>query len=266
VKLFYFFVVSIFLGVAMRAESGPKPLLNAHSHNDYAQRRPLKEALENGFGSVEADVHLSGEELLVGHNAEDLTPERNLERMYLAPLKARVKKNGGRVYPNGPSVTLLIDIKTEAQPTYLKLKELLEKYRPMLTVFKGEMVETNAVTVILSGNRPRALLLDEKERLAAYDGRLSDLGQHLPVSFMPLVSDNWAQQFEWQGSGPFSEADRAKLERLVSAAHREHRRIRFWGVPDNEMAWRITADAGVDLLNTDHIGQLAEFLRERAQR
>lgn len=256
----------VVLGVAVCTWAGELvPLEHAHSHNDYAQKRPLVEALENGFCSVEADIHLVDGKLLVGHNAEDLRADRTLERMYLDPLKARVEKNGGRVYRDGPNVTLLIDIKTEAEPTYSKLKEVLEQYRSMLTAFKGDKIKTNAVTVILSGNRPRAMLLGEADRLSAFDGRLSDLGHDLPVSFMPLVSDNWQQQFEWKGSGPMTEKDEKKLRMLVDAAHQEHRKIRFWGVPDNSAAWKITADAGVDLLNTDHIPQLAKFLKERAK-
>jgi hypothetical protein len=262
----YFWSVVV-LGLAVCVQAGEFVALeHAHSHNDYAQKRPLVEALESGFCSVEADIHLVDGKLLVGHNAEDLTAERTLERMYLDPLEERVEKNGGRVYRDGPSVTLLIDIKTEAEPTYSRLKEVLEQYRSILTAFKGDKIQTNAVTVILSGNRPRAMLLGEADRLAAFDGRLSDLGHDLPVSFMPLVSDNWQQQFEWKGSGPMSEADREKLKMLVDAAHHEHRKIRFWGVPDTQTAWKITADAGVDLLNTDHIPQLAKFLRGRARR
>lgn len=37
-----------------RAQS---PLDRAHAHNDYEHARPLIDALERGFGSVEADVY-----------------------------------------------------------------------------------------------------------------------------------------------------------------------------------------------------------------
>ncbi|MFM7555618.1 MAG: hypothetical protein ACKPAH_10035, partial [Verrucomicrobiota bacterium] len=44
------------------AAAGPEPTLRAlpqaHSHNDYEQKRPLLEALDHGFCSVEADVYL----------------------------------------------------------------------------------------------------------------------------------------------------------------------------------------------------------------
>ncbi len=34
------------------------PLVNAHAHNDYAHKRPLADALDHGFCSVEADIFL----------------------------------------------------------------------------------------------------------------------------------------------------------------------------------------------------------------
>ena len=35
-----------------------KPLPRAHAHNDYLHQRPLLDALDNGFCSVEADISL----------------------------------------------------------------------------------------------------------------------------------------------------------------------------------------------------------------
>src|SRR5690606_7390192 len=79
-----------------------KPLPGAHAHNDYEHARPLLDALEHGFCGIEADIHLRNGELLVGHDPEDLAPERTLEKLYLRPLNDLVKENGGRVYPGGP--------------------------------------------------------------------------------------------------------------------------------------------------------------------
>src|SRR5882724_1755773 len=97
------------------------PLPQAHAHNDYEHKRPLLDALDNGFCSVEADIFLVDGELLVGHNRKDLKPERTLEKLYLDPLRERAKANGGKVYPGGPAVFLLIDVKSEAKPTYAAL-------------------------------------------------------------------------------------------------------------------------------------------------
>src|SRR4030095_12119754 len=44
------------------------PLLRAHAHNDYEHTRPLLDALEQGFCSVEADIYLIDGELRVAHD------------------------------------------------------------------------------------------------------------------------------------------------------------------------------------------------------
>jgi hypothetical protein len=49
-----------------------KPLSEAHSHNDYLHRRPLLDALEQGFCGVEADVFLVDGDLLVAHDRKDV--------------------------------------------------------------------------------------------------------------------------------------------------------------------------------------------------
>src|SRR5262245_59241765 len=80
----------------------PSPLPRAHAHNDYLHTRPLLDALAHGFYSVEADIHLVNGELLLAHKPEEIKPGRTLQKLYLEPLRERVKKNGGQVFPNGP--------------------------------------------------------------------------------------------------------------------------------------------------------------------
>ena len=94
------------------------PLKQAHAHNDYLHPRPLLDALDHGFCSVEADIFLTPDGLLIGHEQRELWPGRTLEKLYLDPLRERAKAGGGRIYPVGPRFYLLIDVKTEAEATY----------------------------------------------------------------------------------------------------------------------------------------------------
>lgn len=240
------------------------PLPRAHSHNDYEHARPLWEALESGFCSVEADIHLRDGELLVAHDPDQVKKSRTLERLYLRPLRALAQANGGRVFPNGPPILLLIDIKTEAEPTYRQLETVLARYRGLLTEFEGATIKTNAVTVIVSGNRPRDIMRAQEKRLAGFDGRAADLSLQLPTSFAPLVSDSWRLHFAWNGFGEFPAEQRARLRDFVAQAHAQGKRLRFWAVPDQEPAWRELFEAGVDLINTDRLPDLAGFLRPLA--
>lgn len=237
------------------------PLLRAHAHNDYEHPRPLRDALEHGFCSVEADIHLVDGELLVAHNRAQVRPGRTLEALYLEPLRERAAAHGGRVYPGGPTFWLLVDFKSEGPATWRVLRAVLERHRPWLTEFGPDSARTNAVTVVLSGNVPRDLLAAEPRRLAAVDGRLEDLDTRPSPGLVPWVSERWGRVFTWRGAGPMPEAERAKLRDWVARAHAQGRRVRFWGAPDFEPAWRAQLDAGVNLINTDRLAALADFLR-----
>lgn len=244
-------------------EPQPRPLPQAHAHNDYEHARPLLDALSHGFCSVEADVWLVDGRLLVAHDLRDAKPERTLEALYLDPLRARVKQNGGRVFPGGPTLTLLVDVKSEATNSYRALREVLQRYEAILTRFHPDRTETNAVTVVISGNRARALMTNEAVRLAAYDGRLTDLNSGDSRHLIPLISDNWSLHFRWKAlrqEGPLPAAERSKLLEIVERTHRQGRRLRWWGAPDNPVAWKELAAARVDLINTDDLDGLQKFL------
>ncbi|ADB33596.1 glycerophosphoryl diester phosphodiesterase [Kribbella flavida DSM 17836] len=243
-----------------------RPLAAAHAHNDYEHRRPLQDALDRGFTSVEADVWLVDGELRVAHDLEDTVAGRTLESLYLQPLADRVKANHGRVYRHGRDFQLLIDIKSDGPSTYAAIHAALAKYRGISTIFVNGRTYPGAVTAVISGNRPLDVLKAQKVRYAGYDGRLTDLNSKLPASLMPLVSDNWTKHFTWQGVGAFPAAEREKLRTIVGTAHRAGYRVRFWATPDTRGAardalWAELVAAGVDHLNTDDLHGLEDFLR-----
>jgi glycerophosphoryl diester phosphodiesterase len=254
--------LSVVLASAASGAAPPDvvPLENAHSHNDYLHTRPLADALDHGFTSVEADVILVDGKLLVAHERETLKPERTLETLYLEPLLKRVEANNGRVYQSGPRFLLLIDLKTEARTTYGELHNVLAKYAKMLTAIENGRVRQGAVTVVVSGDRPKLNPADAGVRYAGLDGRPPDLSSTLPAHFMPMISDKWSNNFTWDGDGDMPASERAKLAEMVKQAHAAGRVVRFWATPEKESVWRELRAAGVDLINTDELEKLETFL------
>lgn len=241
---------------------GPQPLPRAHAHNDYLHDRPLLDALDQGFCSVEADIYLVDGELLVAHDRVQLSPERTLKALYLDPLRQRCKENGGLVHRGGPTATLLIDIKSDAKTTFLALHQLLSQYDDVFTRIEDGKVVSKSVTAIISGNRDNATILEQSPRFAGIDGRLSDLDSTLAPHELPLISDHWGRNFSWRGKGPMTAEDSQKLNQIIARVHQSNRRIRFWATPDVPAVWKALNDAGVDLINTDKLKELAEFLRK----
>ena len=236
------------------------PLPKAHAHNDYLHERPLLDALDHGFCSVEADIFLVDDRLLVAHEQSQLGVARTLEALYLEPILERVRERGGHVHSSNTQFHLLIDIKSDALTTYQALDRSLQKYADMLTRFEADATLTNAVVVTVSGNRPREYMEQQTIRYAGYDGRLADLDSDASPRLIPLVSDNWRTHFQWRGEGPLTEPERMKLRELVRRAHEQGRAIRFWATPDQPEGWAALSDAGVDLINTDDLAGLRDFL------
>ena len=232
----------------------------AHAHNDYEHSRPLFDALENGFTSVEADVYLVDGELLVAHDLAKVTKQRTLESLYLSPLAARIQENRGRVYRDGPSFTLLVDIKKEGEAAYAVLNRLLSKYSSILSQTVDGRYEEKAVTVVISGDRPVAMITASNPRLSGIDGRLSDLDSHEPASLMPLISDNWNLHFKYRGKGIMNQEEKTKLAEIISKAHAKGRRVRFWATPEKEAVWDELRVAKVDFIGTDQLEKLHTYL------
>lgn len=239
------------------------PLPNAHAHNDYEHNRPLLDALEQGFTSVEADVYLMQDSLYVNHNRPYYRdPARTLEKLYLRPLRQRIQQTGGKVYPGYTQpFYLFVDFKTSAEDTYVALEKLFKRYRDILKACTRKNCNQAPVQVVISGNRPMETMSKQAERLAALDGRPSDLGKVYSPQLMPIISDNYRNHFKWLGQGNMPAEEKTKLQDLVKKVHAEGKKLRFWASPENEQVWRTLHEAGVDLINTDRLEELRTFLK-----
>ena len=162
-----------------------QPLVQAHAHNDYEHPKPLLNALQHGFTSVEADIHLIDGELYVAHERPLLKQQdKTLRNLYLRPLQSRIQAQNGQVYPGFEGFFyLMIDVKSNADSTLKVLKSQLDEFRDMICLNRNSVEETNKpVKIFLSGNRPSLeTLLQDSVQMIALDGR-------------PGI---WAKAFQW---------------------------------------------------------------------
>ncbi len=245
-----------------------QPLVNAHAHNDYEQDRPLLEALENGFISVEADIHAIDGELYVVHDRpSDLATIPTLEQLYLRPLEQRITENRGEVYPGYDGFFyLMIDIKTEAEDTYVLLRQVLEDYTGIISVVSGDQEEKQRpVKVFLSGNRPIETVLRDPKKFVGLDGRPADLEKNYPPAIMPVISDNYRRFLSSRDPKTIDDKELAHLKQTIAEAHAQGKLLRLWAIPDNPEMWEFLLSIGVDLINTDRLPELRMFLEERGR-
>jgi glycerophosphoryl diester phosphodiesterase len=234
-----------------------QPFSHAHAHNDYEHDHPLFDALQNGFTSVEADIYLVDGKLLVSHT-RPIFRARTLDQLYLSPLDSIVKANQGKVYPgyNGPFY-LMIDIKSDGQATYPVLKEAIAHYSTLFQSPAG----AGPVIIFLSGNRPREAVLKDPDAPVALDGRPEDVGKGYAAAVMPVISDTYGKWSTWNGKGRPAPEALQRIKNLAQRVHAEGKKLRLWAIPDNPDAWKELLEAGVDLINTDNLEELNQFLK-----
>jgi alkaline phosphatase len=253
----YKILTGIFLVIntALLAQAPLYSVANAHSHNDYEQDIPFRKAYEHGFGSIEADIFLVGERLIVAHDTSEVKMNRTLDSLYLVPLQQCIEKNKGYVYADTTrNLILLIDIKTEAKPTLDRLTRTLEKY--------PALVHCKSLQVMISGNRPAPDLFVTYPSFIMFDGVPDIDYPEAALARIGMISDNMRKHTQWNGTGLIPVADKEKLEALVGKTHRLKKKLRLWNAPDNLNTWYTLIKLKVDLVNTDKIPQLAAFLRQ----
>jgi hypothetical protein len=260
---FLFFIIT---SLSVSVSSQVIPLPHAYAHNDYWHKRPLFDAMANGFTHIEADVYLRHSRLLVAHRIPLLKRKKTIESLYLKPLLKYMSNTGGQVQTPMDTVVLMIDIKSNGEKTYTALRKILNKYKPILsTCEKGKVIIRN-LTLVLTGHRPLQLLKSEDSRFVFADADLRKINtQETSPEMFTMASCKYSNVIKWKGKGEIPELEREHLKDLVNKAHLSGTKVRLWAAPENETVWLFLRDCGVDLINTDKLVALKRFFIKDAE-
>jgi hypothetical protein len=264
---------------------------NCHSHNDYERDIPLFSAMSAGCVAFEADVWLSGSDVIIGHILP--TPGRTLKAQYVEPLRAILDHNNGGspgstgVYTSKPSqsVVLMIDFKTSDAKTLDAVVAALQPLRDggyLSRVEGGKFVEKQ-VTVVASGSSSfdrintgdgvpnRDIFYDAK--VDGWNAKYNNLNSY-------YASADFKDAIGNPGSAnSFTQAQKDKVRSQVEQAHSAGLKVRYCKLiytlylmasnlqtcfSDNlpgEYMWEPLKELGVDRLNADDMSNTARLPR-----
>jgi hypothetical protein len=229
----------------------PRPQLPAYAHNDYANPRPLTDALALGYRGVEADLFLVDGVLRLGHDRRNARAGASFEASYLVPLHA-VLARCGPLAADGTPFLLIVELKEASRAAYDSLVALLGRY-PALT---------GTVEVVLVGWHPEPAVLDAASVPLSRQHRLHRPGAVPETALDPrvrLLSLDYGKTVgRWWVRGAERRRWLAAL-RSVKAAH-PTRRLRVHNVPVDAAVYRALLAAGVDLIGTKDLPATARLL------
>ena len=225
--------------------------LGIHSHNDYEQDIPFWTAYKNGLNSIEIDLFLKNDSLYVTHSESEIIADRTIEHLYLNSLSKVASSQLGIK----KKLQILIDIKSESHSTLNRLIKTLNYY--------PEIIDKENISIVISGNRPIPKKYVDYPDFIYFDYQsLYPIENEKIWKKIALISLNFKKYSSWNGVEDMSVEDFKKLDSLVKMAHYYKKPLRFWGTPDNKIAWEVFKELGVDYINTDKPIQVSTYFNE----
>ena len=227
-----------------------------HAHNDYQKPEPLTHALRNKVFSIEADIYLSGNSLLVAHDKKELATAKMLDSLYLQPIIELFGRHKGKIGEDSNyAPVLMIDIKENGEAVIAELIKLVSTHR---SVF-DRSVNTKAVQLVISGNRGPSSKWISYPPYIFFDGRPNEKYDSITLQRVAVISDSY---FNYAGK-----QDSSFIEPLVKKVHSMGKLLRLWGSPDNPDAWKRQQQLGIDIINTDKVEECSRyFLKDKTKK
>ena len=245
--LFILFTLTSFLSFA-------QPFI--HAHNDYQKQEPLTNALHNKVFSIEADIYLSGNKLLVAHDKNELSTAKTLNSLYLQPIIKLFRQHDGAISADSNYTTaLMIDIKDNGEAAIAELIKLLAPHR---SVF-DRSVNAKAVQVVLSGDRGSVSKWVSYPSYIFLDGRPNEVYDSATLQRVAFFSDSYFNYINPPDSS------NTRIEKLAKKVHGMGKLLRLWAIPDNPASWLRLQQLGIDIINTDKVEECRNyFLKNKA--
>lgn len=224
-----------------------------HSHNDYQRNVPFWEAFGAGAASIEVDVILQNDRLMVAHEVAGIKPELTLRSLYFEPIQKAVEQGMIQRF----DFHLLVDCKSEGYSTLDQVVKDAQAFEEILYSNQNP----GGLKLIISGNRPMSKDYVNYPEWIFFDYQSKILTPNLPWEKIGMVSLSFRQFSIWNGEGSMGEADKVKVLEFIHLVHSFDKPVRFWASPDNNSAWKAFYEMGVDYINTDQPILAQSYLR-----
>ena len=221
-----------------------------HAHNDYEKPQPLTHALAQKAFSIEADVFLINDSLRVAHDEAGAAVAPTLHSLYLQPIVALFTKYNGSISTDTSyHPVLMIDIKKNGEAVLAVLQQQLALYPAVF----NRAVNHRAVQIVISGDRGPIANWKNYPSFILFDGRPAENYDSLTMEKVGFISDAYYNYIKPADSIDY------RIQKQAASMHSQGKLLRLWATPDHPAAWNKLLKLGVDIINTDKVGECRDY-------
>lgn len=255
--------------------------------------------MASGCISVEADIHLSDGDLLVGHSPSGLRKSVTLRNMYLEPLQRMLHECNANLpvqedvwrgifdSDTRKTLVLLVDYKSAKEQMFAELHSQLQPLRDLdyLTKWNGTHKAVRPLTIVVTGKAPfdSVLALPNDRRDIFWDAHLEALQSTIddfstdPPTYKYNQSNSHYASTQFRYAVIYRSPDESlrhpstPREKDLAATQIEQAAARglvsrYWDAPTHppnlrESAWRYLLGAKIGLINMDDLGEVRDQAR-----
>ncbi|MFT4567214.1 MAG: glycerophosphoryl diester phosphodiesterase [Saprospiraceae bacterium] len=244
-KNFFITLIGAFLLGSCNVSKTKTPFVhNGHAHNDYEHERPLYDALQYGFKSIEVDVHAWNDKLIVAHDSTDFSRLPDIMSLYINPLDSLLTHK--LIDEKNLPIVLMVDLKTNKEIA-LDILDRLTKSRKEL--FYSRDKDAGPIQILISGE-PSLVVLEQLDNPCLFiDGRFN---REYPKKLRSQVTRISGKFFSLFGHVNGEERNNL-INDYLSQAHSNNQKVRFWGTRDHPDTWNELRALNVDWIGTDDL-------------
>src|SRR5262249_3883585 len=114
--------------------------------------------------------------------------------------------------------------------------------------------------ITVSGAMPAPQQWSRYPEFIHFDGRPGVAYTEEQLRRVALISASFGSYSKWNGKGVIVESERNQLTAVIKDAHDKGKPMPFWASPDMVNAWIKLMDLKIDIINTDHVQEVSDFL------
>ena len=142
----------------------------------------------------------------------------------------------------------MIDSKESGEAVIAALIKMISHVRFAV----DRLLNPTAVQVVISGNRGTVSTWTSYPSYIFFDGRPTEVYNSATLQRVAFISDNYNNYVSRQDST-------SRIQQLVTKVHGMGKLLRLWATPDNAASWSRLQQLGVDIINTDKVGECRDY-------
>jgi hypothetical protein len=245
----------LFQSILLSAQ--PAYIARAIAGNDHDRKKPLHEALENGFAGITAELSLKKDgNLYCG--------SKLLSEKYLKPAKKLISERKGNIYLERTEEFIMVfELRSDDMETVKALEKELGPYSEILSSKGSDGINKKAIRLIITGKNGNTPEYISSSAFVFTEVPFNKTSPDDASIFKSTAGMRFKKVYDWNGNGSMPNMQYHSFSSMIKVAQKSGRKVRVYDIPEVPNAFDLFLNAGADYLQVNDLDNFVTYWRNR---